>query len=81
VIALAWANSPWSAGYERLWSTNVVVGFGDSRLSLDLRELINDGQMRFFFFVVGLEIGASSTWASSASGAASRRLSRRRSAA
>jgi len=56
VAALVWANSPWSDSYERLWSTDVEVGFGGSRLSLDLREWVNDGLMALFFFVVGLEI-------------------------
>src|SRR5918996_2601839 len=49
VTALVWANSPWSGGYERLWSTHVEIGVGGSRLSLDLREWVNDGLMALFF--------------------------------
>src|ERR671919_795700 len=56
VTALIWANSPWSGGYQRLWSTHIEIGVGGSRLSLDLREWVNDGLMALFFFVVGLEI-------------------------
>jgi Na+/H+ antiporter NhaA len=56
VVAVVWANSPWSAGYESLWHTEVAVRFGDAELDLDLRHWINDGLMAFFFFVVGLEI-------------------------
>jgi Na+/H+ antiporter NhaA len=56
VLALVWANSPWSSGYERLWTTRLVVGLGGSELALDLRHWVNDGLMAFFFFVVGLEI-------------------------
>jgi Na+/H+ antiporter NhaA len=56
VVALVWANSPWSAGYERLWTTELAVRVGGSELALDLRHWVNDGLMAFFFFVVGLEI-------------------------
>ncbi len=48
VVALVWANSPWSAGYDSLWATSV----GD----LSLQEWVNDGLMALFFLVVGLEI-------------------------
>lgn len=56
VAAVIWANSPWSASYERLWSTPVAISVGQFALSLDLRHWINDGLMAFFFFVAGLEI-------------------------
>ena len=55
-IALGWANSPWSASYDRTWHTEVAIRFGTAELALDLRHWINDGLMAFFFFVVGLEI-------------------------
>ena len=53
-VALVWANSPWSHGYERLWSV-------DLPLSLDLRHWVNDGLMAGFFLVVGLEIRRETT--------------------
>ncbi len=56
VAAVIWANSPWYASYERLWSTPVAISVGQFALSLDLRHWINDGLMAFFFFVAGLEI-------------------------
>ncbi|HEY7100788.1 MAG TPA: Na+/H+ antiporter NhaA, partial [Mycobacteriales bacterium] len=28
LLALVWANSPWSHAYERLWATEVGVRFG-----------------------------------------------------
>jgi NhaA family Na+:H+ antiporter len=56
VVGLVWANSPWRAGYEALWSTVVAVGVGHWSLSLDLHHWVNDGLMALFFFVVGMEI-------------------------
>ena len=56
VLALAWANSPWSASYEELWTTRLSFSLGNRTLDLDLRHWINDGLMAIFFFVVGLEI-------------------------
>jgi Na+/H+ antiporter NhaA len=56
VAALLWANSPWSASYERLWTTPLSISLGEYALSLDLRLWINDALMAFFFFVAGLEI-------------------------
>jgi len=56
ILALLWANSPWSATYTALWGTKVTVGFGDFILSKALLLWINDGLMALFFFVVGLEI-------------------------
>jgi NhaA family Na+:H+ antiporter len=55
-VALIWANSPWSAGYEALWSTEVSLDVGSFHLSESLGHWVNDGLMALFFFVVGLEI-------------------------
>jgi Na+:H+ antiporter, NhaA family len=56
VVALVWANSPWSDSYAALWDSRLTVGVGDFTLSKDLRHWINDGLMAVFFLVVGLEI-------------------------
>jgi Na+/H+ antiporter NhaA len=55
LVALAWANSPWPDSYESLWTTVLSIRLGDSGISLDLREWVNQGLMTFFFLVVGLE--------------------------
>nr|HEV8115398.1 Na+/H+ antiporter NhaA [Acidimicrobiales bacterium] len=54
--ALAWANSPWSASYGSLWSTELVIQLGGLELAEDLRHWVNDLLMAVFFFVIGLEI-------------------------
>jgi NhaA family Na+:H+ antiporter len=56
VVAIAWANSPWRASYDTLWSTELAVRIGSSGITDDLRHWVNDGLMALFFFVVGLEI-------------------------
>ena len=56
VAALVWANSPWQAAYESLWSTEARIEIGGLQLTEDLRHWVNDGLMVLFFFVVGLEI-------------------------
>ncbi len=56
VIALAWANSPWSGQYTSLWSTVLSMRIGSHELSLDFQHWVNDAFMVLFFFVVGLEV-------------------------
>jgi len=56
LIALIWANSPWSSSYESLWQTQVNVSIGSFKIDKPLLLWINDGLMAVFFFVVGLEI-------------------------
>jgi NhaA family Na+:H+ antiporter len=56
LVAMAWANSPWSTSYADVWHTEAFVGIGDNVLALDLRGWINDVAMVLFFFVAGLEI-------------------------
>ena len=55
VVALVWANSPWSASYFALWKLPLQVG-RRPLLSMDLHHWIDDGLMVLFFLVVGLEI-------------------------
>jgi NhaA family Na+:H+ antiporter len=56
VVALLWANSPWSESYADLWHTKLTVSIGDFSISKDLTHWINDGIIEIFFLVVGLEI-------------------------
>jgi NhaA family Na+:H+ antiporter len=56
IVALVWANSPWSQSYADF--THVEVGFswGGASLNMSLQHWINDALMAIFFFVVGLEV-------------------------
>jgi|LULY01.1.fsa_nt_gb NhaA family Na+:H+ antiporter len=62
IIALIWANSPWSAGYGGFWHSEVHLAIGDwftlehDGHPLTLAEVVNDVVMVLFFLVVGLEI-------------------------
>ncbi|MER5994900.1 Na+/H+ antiporter NhaA [Streptomyces viridosporus] len=56
VVALVWANSPWSDAYTSLWATEASVSLGGADLSMDLGHWVSDGLMALFFFVVGLEV-------------------------
>ena len=62
VVALVWANSPWSAGYHGFWQSEIGFSVGDwfslehDSHPLTLVDFVNDVLMVLFFFVVGLEI-------------------------
>ena len=56
LVALLWANSPWSESYEHLWEKTLAVTLGDGGLSMSLHHWVNDGLMVVFFFVIGLEV-------------------------
>ena len=55
-IAMAWANSPWAHSYHALWETTLTLAVGSNGARLTLHQVINDGLMAVFFFLVGLEI-------------------------
>jgi Na+:H+ antiporter, NhaA family len=55
VLALVWANSPWSGSYFAIWKLPLNVG-RRPLFSMDLHHWIDDGLMVLFFLVVGLEI-------------------------
>ena len=55
VVALVWANSPWSGSYFAIWKLPLNVG-RRPLFSMDLHHWIDDGLMVLFFLVVGLEI-------------------------
>ncbi len=56
LIALIWANTPWSASYFDLWNIPVGLEIGEHIIDMDLGHLINDGLMALFFLLIGLEI-------------------------
>ncbi len=56
VIAMVWANSPWSETYFSILDQHLDISFGSFHLDESVLHLINDGLMAIFFFVVGLEI-------------------------
>jgi NhaA family Na+:H+ antiporter len=56
LVALLWANSPWSESYFHLWETTLAISAGRFSLAEHLLGWVDDGLMAIFFFVVGLEI-------------------------
>ncbi len=57
VIALFWANSPWSGLYGKVINYKLTFQLGELfMISKSLLLWVNDGLMAIFFFVVGLEI-------------------------
>jgi NhaA family Na+:H+ antiporter len=56
LVAVLWANSPWSDSYLHLWENEVSLRVGSYEIANTLHHWINDGLMAMFFFVVGLEL-------------------------
>lgn len=56
IVALAWANGPFGDSYQAFWNTQFNIDLGSFHIDETIKELINDGLMAIFFFVVGLEI-------------------------
>jgi NhaA family Na+:H+ antiporter len=56
ILALAMANSPWSAAVASFWHMPLGFNVGATGIHMSLLDWINDGLMTIFFFVVGLEI-------------------------
>ena len=54
IVALVWANAPGDS-YESFWTTQLSIRIGESGITMDLREWVNQGLMTLFFLVVGLE--------------------------
>ncbi|MFG6685419.1 Na+/H+ antiporter NhaA [Mariniflexile sp. HNIBRBA6329] len=56
ILALIWANSPFSESYQSLWQYKVGFTTESFELNKPLILWINDGLMAIFFFLIGLEI-------------------------
>ncbi|MGL5017790.1 MAG: Na+/H+ antiporter NhaA [Luteolibacter sp.] len=56
IVALVWANSPWSQSYFALHDMPISFQIGTFSIAMKLQHWINDGLMAIFFFVVALEI-------------------------
>jgi NhaA family Na+:H+ antiporter len=55
VASLIWANVSLET-YQRVFGLQIAAGAGGLGFTFTLRELVNDGLMTIFFFVVGMEI-------------------------
>ncbi|WP_242342440.1 Na+/H+ antiporter NhaA [Anaeromyxobacter terrae] len=56
VGALAWVNLGGAAVYQDVLGTELALGAGGAVARFTLLQLVNDGLMTVFFFVVGMEI-------------------------
>lgn len=56
IAALIWANSAFSNLYGSILEERIVIEIAGFHLNESVLEIINDGLMAIFFFVVGLEI-------------------------
>ncbi|WP_111308811.1 Na+/H+ antiporter NhaA [Confluentibacter sediminis] len=56
IVALAWANSPFSESYQSLWQYKIGFTTQHFELYKPLILWVNDGLMAIFFFLIGLEI-------------------------
>jgi Na+/H+ antiporter NhaA len=54
IAALAWVNTD-AASYRQLWGTVFSIRVGQTGVSQDLHQWVNDGLMTFFLLVVGLD--------------------------
>ncbi len=56
ILALIFANTPFSEAYAHFFHMKIDFNIGDWKLSHTLHHWINDGLMAIFFFIIGLEI-------------------------
>ncbi|TQF11436.1 Na+/H+ antiporter NhaA [Myxococcus llanfairpwllgwyngyllgogerychwyrndrobwllllantysiliogogogochensis] len=56
VVAMVWANSPWASSYVGLFDARLELGVAGTHASFTFQQLINDGLMTLFFFLVGMEV-------------------------
>jgi len=56
IVAVVLSNSPWANAFLNIWETRVGLEIGSLEFARSLRDLINDGLMTLFFFLVALEL-------------------------
>jgi Na+:H+ antiporter, NhaA family len=56
VAALVWANSPVGDSYRAFFGSTLTIGAGGKVVEFTIHQMINDGLMAVFFFLVGMEI-------------------------
>ncbi|HEX5623354.1 MAG TPA: Na+/H+ antiporter NhaA [Sulfuricurvum sp.] len=56
LIALVWANSPFSSSYFEMLHLTLSVSVGSFGFETTLLHIVNDAVMCIFFFIIGLEL-------------------------
>lgn len=56
VAALLLVNMGWNAEYHHFWEQPLKIQLSGIDLEITLHEIVNDGLMAIFFFLIGLEI-------------------------
>ncbi len=56
IIALVLSNSPWAKQFLSFWEIPLSIHVGVIEFTRTLRDLINDGAMTLFFFLISLEL-------------------------
>lgn len=56
IIAVMWANSPFSESYYTLLHTEFTISIGSFIFAHTLQHIVNDALMCVFFFIIGLEL-------------------------
>ncbi len=56
VLAMVWANAPFATTYEEFWNLPLAISAGGFEATFTLHEVVNEGLMTLFFFLVGLEV-------------------------
>jgi NhaA family Na+:H+ antiporter len=56
LAALAWVNLGSAATYHAFFAFPITLGLGHAAFTFTVHQLVNDGLMTLFFFVVGMEI-------------------------
>ena len=56
LVALAWVNLLGPDGYRAIFESTVAIAVGDAAVRVTALQIVNDGLMTVFFFLVGMEI-------------------------